>query len=118
MLKKIEGKENLSAQVREFVEEARRMVSRYGWTEKTVMPYSFKMQITDMIDDLSRYDKCGKHSKAILIEEANGLAQIMNSWEAREKEATIKVRLNKTGKIRMITPEEYEETYKEFATVI
>ena len=99
MLQKITGRYGLQAQVESFIKEAERMVQEYGWQEWTVHPYSFPMKITKIVDDLKDYDRCTKGSKEYLIQLANGLAEIMNAWEEREKAPKIRVMVLDSGKV-------------------
>lgn len=91
-----------------FVKDAEAMIVKYGWQEKTVMPYSFKMKVTKIIDDLKDYSRCTRGSQEYLISLANGLAPIMNKWEEYENAKKITVRIRKSGKIIRITADELE----------
>lgn len=104
MLNKIERR----ADVDEFIKIAENMITKYGWQEKTVHPYSFSMKVTKIIDDLKDYDRCTKGSKEYLISLANGLAPILNSWEEYENAEKITVRVKKSGKIAQILAEDLD----------
>lgn len=92
MLKEIKGNNKLQ-QVKEFVKEADRMIAEYGWQDKTVIPYSFPVKITEIIDNLRRYEGYTRCSQQILIAEANGLPHILNYWEEIEKAPKVKIQL-------------------------
>lgn len=81
MLNKIDNR-NASKQVRAFVKEAKRMVNAYGWQNRVVYPYSFPMKVTEAIEEISDYDCYTNESKAMLRKLANGLADVLNSWES------------------------------------
>ena len=106
MLKEIKGY-FAGEQVKEFVKEAERMIEEYGWHDRTVRPYNFNMPVTKIINDLKDYDICTEGSKEYLVTLANGLAEIMNSWENQHKEATIKAVIltgKHKGETRLFTP--------------
>jgi len=76
----------------EFVEEARAMVKKYGWEEKTVRPWeNVSVKVTEIIDQIADYDNCSCDSKFYLQDYANGLVNILNKWEEFENEPKIKI---------------------------
>ena len=77
MQKKIRGRK----QMMEFVAEARSMVERYGWQERTVHPYRFPMKVTRVLDECAAWDECTKGSQEYLESLASGLARILSAWE-------------------------------------
>lgn len=83
----------------DFINEAERMIHEYGWEERTVMPYSFEMKITKIIDDFKGFDNCTGGSQSYLISLVNGLADTLNAWEKNRKEATVSVLCENTGEI-------------------
>lgn len=90
MLEKLKMKPTYKS-VMEFAAEARKMVKKYKWENETVMPYSIPEKVTDVIDEIARYDPDASGSEFTILL-ANGLARILNSWEAFELEETVKVR--------------------------
>ena len=84
MLQRIKGN-NKSEQIKGYVKTAREMVSRYGWEDREITPWGYTEKITKVINDIADYDKCTQSSKGILVQLANGLAEVMNYWERREQ---------------------------------
>lgn len=105
MLKKIEGQYGRSEKVRAFVDEANRMVARYGWEKRTTCPWGFAEPVTKTIREISWYDESTSGSKDMIITLANGLADIMNAWERHEQEPKVSVRVIKTGKVKAVSRE-------------
>ena len=103
MLNKITGRYNHRSQVLAFITEAERMISQYGWQNKVVHPHSYAMPITEIIGYLKDYDICTEGSREYAIQLANGLADIMNAWEAHELAPNVMVRIIKSGKVVKIT---------------
>ena len=101
------GKYTFNEDVAEYVKEARRMVSAYGWEEKEVYPYSYPEKVTKIIDMISDYPDCTTGTKYYLLDYANGLAKILNAWEDVELNG-VPVRFLKTGKVHKVTAEEAE----------
>lgn len=95
-----------------FINEADRMISTYGWEEKTVFPYSFPVKVTKIIDDLRCFDNCSESSKDYLVSLANGLPNLMNHWEERELEPQVRVRFTNTGREKTI-PQSDVDTFTE-----
>lgn len=77
-----------------FLEEADRMVREYGWQDKTVMPYSYPVKVTKILDDFREFDKCTSGSKCYLIELVNGLVEILNAWEQHELRRKVRFLFN------------------------
>ena len=97
------------AEVNAFVKEAEQMIEKYGWQEKTVMPYSFPVKVTKILRDLRDYGRCTKGSQLYLISLANGLAEIMEAWEKYELAEKVTIRIIKSGKLAQFTPEVAQE---------
>lgn len=98
----------------EFVEEAERMIGEYGWQDRTVMPWAgCSLKITRIINDLKDFDRCTNGSKYEIIVLANGLAEIMNTWEEHEREPKVTVKSLRSGKIMRISREFAEELAEE-----
>lgn len=94
--------------MKEFVEEARRMVEQYGWQKMTVTPYGFNEKVTVMLDRMADYEKYEKHSQNLLRQEANGLVRILNKWEEYENCPKVRVRVLRTGKITEVPQEDVD----------
>ena len=103
MLSKIEKRED----IKPFVKEARRMIKEYGWEDRTMMPYCRPVRIVRIIRDLEDYGICTESSRDILKEEADGLADIMNFWEAQQI-GGIDIKMLDTGEV-------YKHVHKELA---
>ena len=91
-----------------FVRNAENMIVKYGWQERTVMPYSSPIKVTKIIADLKDFDRCTSGSKEYLIALANGLAPIINAWEEYEQAEKITVRIKKSGKITRINADDLD----------
>lgn len=102
MLKKIEGR-NKEEQIKVFIKEADRMITEYGWQERTVLPYSFPVKVTDIIDKLKKVHFYTKSSRDIIIAEANGLPNILNYWEQVAVAPKVTVRYFTSGKVKEIS---------------
>ena len=76
--------------------EAAAMVNKYGWYDRTVMPWSWVEKVTKIIDDVADGIHCTFGSKELLWSLANGLTDIMNHWEQTELNGVI-VKNLKTG---------------------
>jgi len=94
--------------VTNFIRDAENMIEKYGWQEKTVMPYSFPVKVTKIINDLKDFDRCTESSQQYLISLANGLVPILNSWEKHEQAEKVEVRIKSSGKIIKIAREDFE----------
>lgn len=101
------GKYAFNEDVAEYVKEARRMVSTYGWEEKEVYPYSYPEKVTKIIDMISDYPDCTTGTKYYLLDYANGLAKILNAWEDVELNGVL-VRNPRTGKVFKLKEDEAE----------
>lgn len=99
MLNKITGRYNHRTQVMAYITEAERMISKYGWQNMVVHPHSYAMPITEIIGYLKDYDICTEGSREYAIQLANGLADIMNAWEAHELAPKKTCRIIKSGKV-------------------
>ena len=102
-----------AAEVKAFREEARAMIAKYGWEDRTVAPYSRYEPVLDIVnyacaaDGTDGYDNSTHSSKQYIIAMLNGLVPILNAWEKNhlELEANgIQMRL-KGGKITKVLPE-------------
>ena len=88
-------------EVNEFVNEAKDMVKKYGWEERTVAPWGYAENVMKTIDYIADFKSCTFSSKQMLITLANGLAKVMNTWEERELYG-ISIKSVKTGKISKV----------------
>ena len=102
-----------AAEVKAFREEARAIVAKYGWEDRTVAPYSRYEPVLDIVnyacdkDGADTYDNSTHSSKQLIIAMLNGLVPILNAWEKNhlDLEANgIQMRL-KGGKITKVFPE-------------
>ena len=92
-----------------FVDEAEKMIARYGWEERTVMPWAhINLKVVQIVKDCKDYDNCTSGSKDYLISLVNGLVPIMNSWEEYEHKPKAKVRIIKSGKITYICEDDLD----------
>ena len=88
-----------------LADEMDRMVERYGWQDRTVMPWAgVKMSVAEITRNMRDYRRCSKGSKLYLIDLANGLVDIMNAWEAHELEPKMQIR-TKNGKVHTLSVE-------------
>ena len=101
----------------EFVEEARAMVKKYKWEEKTVRPWeNVSVKVTEIIDQVADYDNCSCDSKFYLQDYANGLVNILNKWEEFENEPKVKIIYN--GKNLTVTKSIAEDLVRMGVTVV
>ena len=101
----------------EFVEEARAMVKKYGWEEKTVCPWeNISVKVTEIIDQVADYDNYSCDSKFYLQDYANGLVNILNKWEEFENEPKVKIMYN--GKTLTVTKSIAEDIVKVGAIIV
>ena len=91
-----------------FISEAERMIKEYGWEDKSVHPWSYPVKIVEIIDDIKDYDHCSKGSQDYLVTLANGLGEILNEWERREKLPKVRIKCLKDGKIKELPDEDAE----------
>lgn len=104
MLNKIEGRYGRGEKLMAEVSKAEEMVERYGWQERTVMPYSWPEKVTKLLWQCKQFYDCTPGSRDYLIDLWNGLADILNAWDAQEQVA-VTVRILHNGKIRRLDPE-------------
>jgi hypothetical protein len=92
-------------EVEALADEMDRMVQKYGWQDRTVMPWAgVQMTVAEITRNMRDYSECTRDSKIYLIDLANGLVPIMNAWEKQELTG-IKLRSLKTGKVVKVDPE-------------
>lgn len=89
------------------VAEIRAIVAKYNWQDKIIHPYAFATKIGDFIngDGWTNFHQYTFSSKQILIDEVNGLIDILNHWVELEEEEKIAVRIiggNKDGQIEKL----------------
>lgn len=90
-------------QVEALADEMDQMVKRYGWQDRTTMPWpGVKMTVAEITKNMREYRNCTKGSKLYLIDLANGLVDIMNAWEQQELEPKLTIRLLNSGKVRQV----------------
>ena len=81
MLEKITSKYYKRTQMMKFVENAEKMVRKYGWEDRVTYPYRYPIKVTEIIADCKDYDNCTSGTQMYLVSLANGLIDIMNEWE-------------------------------------
>lgn len=96
-------------EVSKFVEEATRMITAYGWEDRTVTPWGYAEKVTKTVKTVSEYPACTFGTKQTLITLANGLARVMNAWEQQEL-TDITLTNTKTGRTVKV-PEELADIY-------
>ena len=111
MLQKITGRSR--EQMEQFVKEAEAMIEKYGWKNRTVMPYGYKMPIKKIITDCKDFDVCTLYSQDVLISLANGLADVMNAWEKDFNAPKVTMRHIATGKTYIFPAELADSFLKE-----
>ena len=85
--------------VKKTLEEIRELVISHGWEQRKVYPYSFPINIIDMIDSYKDYDNFTFMSKEIALSEINGLIEhCINPWLEYEKKPKVKITLKKDNK--------------------
>ena len=97
------------------VSEIKQLVSEYGFEERAVFPYSFKMTVEELVDGWTDFARCSFSSKQIMIQEMNGFIDVLNKWVEQENEPQVTVRLT-NGKVKDI-PESYVDDYMECGLV-
>lgn len=113
MLQKITGKTGRSEQMKRFAKEAEAMIEKYGWHNRTVMPYGYQMPVRKIIADCKDYDRCTAYSQDVLISLANGLTDILNAWEKDYDSQKVTVRHKATKKTYSIPAELADSFLKE-----
>jgi hypothetical protein len=101
--------EEVKARVGRIVE----ICNKYGFMERTVMPYSFKMTVKELVysDGWQNYECYEKTSKAIIEDEIEGFEKILNAWVEIEKEPKLQCRVIQGTKIGQIV--EYHKSAAE-----
>ena len=61
--------------------EARAMVKKYGWEDRTATPYSHAERVTDLIEYGGDISNCTLSSQQYVIQMLNGLVRLFNVWE-------------------------------------
>lgn len=89
------------------IEEIRAMIAKYHWEDKTVHPYSYTMNIMELVesDGWKNFKQYTFSSKQLIISEINGLIGILNQWEELELEEKVTVKLivgKNTGTIKKV----------------
>ena len=87
-------------EVKAFVDEAERMIEKYGWQDRTMMPFSWADNVMKLIGYVKDYERCSFGSKQYLITLANGMIDVLMAWEKQELAPKIAVRIVKTGVIK------------------
>ena len=80
----------------EFKEKAQAAINtckQYGFMNKTIMPYGYRMTVEEFTRNWNDYDRCTRSSKQIMEDEMKGFLPILDHWVAYENEPMIKVRI-------------------------
>ena len=96
---------------REFIRwsnEAAALIDKYNWKGRTVRPWSFPIEVTDLVDQIQTAPVCTYGSKVECYLLAKGLTDIFNAWEKTELEGVTLKNL-KTGKVFKIDKEFADE---------
>lgn len=95
------------------VEEIRRLVSKYGFINRSVHPYGYAIGIDKFLAGFKDYSRCTHSSKQIMLAEINGFIPILNHWIDVEEQPKVIVRFitgKHKGEIKEI-PESYVRDY-------
>lgn len=104
------------------VQEIRALVAKYGWENTNIHPYNYPINIVKFLDGFADYRRCTHMSKQVMLQEINGLIEILNHWIAREEEPKVTIRFltgKKAGQTKDI-PASDAEAYVEigFAEIV
>ena len=88
----------------EFKTKAKEVIdtcNKYGFMDKTIMPYSFKMTVGELVRNWKDYDHCTWSSKELMQDELIGFLPILENWVNLENEPKVTVRL-KNGVVKTV----------------
>ena len=91
----------------QFVKDGWAMVKKYGWYDRVTYPYSFPVKVTKMLHEIADYGKCTRMSQSYLNDLANGLGDILNSWEEFELAEKVEM-VFPNGKVVRVLPDDVE----------
>ena len=80
----------------EFKAKAKEVIdtcNKYGFMDKIIMPYSFKMTVEELTRNWKDYDYCTYSSKEIMQDELKGFLPLLEYWVNLENEPKVTVRL-------------------------
>ena len=78
---------------------------KYGFWEREVFPYSFKMTVRELADKWREFDSYSAQSKAIFKSELKGFLPILEGWIEFQKEPEVNIRMlvgKYAGKVRAV----------------
>ena len=75
--------------------------NKYGFMENTIMPYSFKMTVRELVKNWKDYDRCTRSSQQIMVDELKGFLPILQHWVKLADEPKVKVKMP-NGKIKEV----------------
>ena len=78
---------------------------KYGFMEREVFPYSFKMTVMELVDKWKEFDSYSYQSRSIFKSELKGFLPILDRWVEfeQEPEVTVKMLVGKyTGKVKTV----------------
>lgn len=90
-------REEFKAKAAETIETC----EKYGFMENTIMPYSFKMTVGELVGHWKDYDRCTRSSKHLMEAELKGFVPILEHWVKLENEPKVKVQCP-NGKIKEV----------------
>lgn len=99
-------------EVKKTVNEIKMILAKYGWGEKTVMPYGYGIKLDNLVENWKDFERCTIDSQQIIISEINGtIDHVLNKWLKLEEEPKITVQLinGKTAKVAESIARQYEE---------
>ena len=90
-------REEFKAKAAEVIETC----NKYGFMERTVMPYSFVMTVGELVKNWKDYDRCTRSSKSIMESELKGFLPILEHWVKLANEPKVKIQYP-NGKIKEV----------------
>ena len=81
---------------------------KYGFMNETIMPYSFKMTVEELVKRWKDYDRCTWSSKELMQDELLGFLPILEHWVKLANEPKVKIKLL-NGKITDVAKSTAEE---------
>lgn len=74
-----------AAEFEAAVSEMKSIAEEHGFWERAVYPYSWKTTVKEMIDSWEDFAAFTLSSRKIMIQEANGLIEMLNYWVENER---------------------------------
>lgn len=82
--------------------------NKYGFMNETIMPYSFKMTVEELVKNWKDYDHCSYSSREIMQDELIGFLPILDHWVKLANEPKVKIKLL-NGKIKDVAKSTAED---------